>query len=112
MPEKLTSEIATDAETITETVTLGGTTYEIEVEDITLGELNELEERERSGEATYLELIADMWDGYLLTPDVAPTDVPRSRVRAITRGMYRAWGAADSDIDAAMEELETPDEGN
>jgi hypothetical protein len=112
MPEKLTAEKATECETFVATVELDGTEYEIEVRDVTLGELDDLEQREEKGDLSEFEFLRILLDDYLVTPDIDSSEAPRRKVELLTDAMFRAWGGEGSELDEAMEELETPDEGN
>lgn len=108
MTERLTADKARERSTVIETIEIEGTEYEIEVKDITLGELNTFEKRERGGEPEK-DIMDDIFEEYLVEPDLDSTDdVPRRKLEAIIDGMYRAWGATDEDIQVAMEEMQTP----
>lgn len=112
MAEKLTAEVARKRDILTATVELDGTEYEIDVKDITRGELENLEKMEQEADSE-LEVVDHIFEEYLVTPDIDTIDdMGRTRIEAIAEGMYRAWGATDEDIDAAMEELRSEQKGN
>lgn len=106
--EFLTEEIASEHATVVETVELprGDETeeYKIEVKEAGVEEIARFEEREQSG-ADETELVQELFDEYLVTPENLDAGALGNRtLQAILRGIFRAWGASESDIDEALEE--------
>lgn len=104
----LTNEIAHEGATIVETVEIPDgdemAEYDIEVKEAPIEKITEFEEREESGEDTE-DLAQEVFDDYLVQPDGLDVSKLGSRtLDAIMRGIFRAWGASDSDIDAALED--------
>lgn len=105
MSEYLTPEIAEQKRTITETVTVetgdGAEEYKVDYYEATLEEAAELEAREQSGEAEEA-LMQEAINEYVAKPDLEAGNLPMSTLQAIMRGMYRAWGLGEDDIDEML----------
>jgi len=103
----LTAEIAEQKRTITETVTVetgdGTEEYKVDYYEATLEEAAELEAREQSGEDEQ-SLMQEAINEYVAKPDLEAGNLPMSRLQAIMRGMYRAWGIAEDDIDEMLDD--------
>jgi len=104
MTEYLTSEIAEEKQTIAETVEINGDEYRVDYKEATLDEAAELEQREEAGEDER-ELFEDAIGDYVAKPATLDVgNLPMSTLQALMRGMYRAWGIADDDIDEMLED--------
>ena len=102
--EYLTSEIAEEKQTITETVKINGEEYKVDYQEATLDEAAELEQREQAGEDER-DLFEDAINDYVAKPDDLDVgSLPMSTLQNLMRGMYRAWGIADDDIDEMLED--------
>lgn len=99
-----------DRQTLSETIRgPDGEAYRLEVREPTIGEIERLERREQDGDLSEIDVVRELWDRYLVAPDLDPDDVGVSWVETITTGMYRAFGGGD-EIEAALDELAV--EGN
>lgn len=106
--EFLTQEIASESATVVETVELPrgeeSKDVKIEVKEADIEEIERFEEREEAGESE-TGLVQEVFDEYLIRPSSLNANNLGSKTRAvILRGIFRAWGAADSDIDEALED--------
>jgi len=100
----LTAEIAESKTTMTETVEMGGDEYKVDYNEATLDEAAELEQREESGEDER-QLFEDAINDYVAKPaDLDVGNLPMSTLQALMRGMYRAWGISEGEIDEMIED--------
>jgi len=93
-------------DTVDETVELpDGTTGKLEVKEATLGEMEQFESAEANGEAES-DLVQEVFDDFIVRPDLDATEMSATRVEAVMRGVYRAWGAEESEIDELLDDRE------
>lgn len=85
--------------------------HPIEIRDITEAELEKLEERAAGDPEAEAEVIKEAIDEYLVEPDVPAADIPMNKRQRVWFAMQLAWSGAE-DIQAAMEELQIPGQGN
>jgi len=97
-------------DTLRGTFEIGGEEYPLEVQEPTLGELDELE-ADLGEEAGEEELIRELIDRYLVRPEVDADDTGISKLRPLFEGMQAAFQGGDvfDDAEAAMP---LDDEGN
>lgn len=103
----LSSDDIHGRDTVTETVELpDGTSGRIEVEEATLGEMEQFESAEANGEAES-DLVQQVFDDFVVRPgDLDAAEMSAPRVEAIMRAVYRAWGAAEGEIDELLADRE------
>jgi len=101
----LTAEIAEERAVITETVEMpNGDEYLVDIKEATLDEITEFEDREGSGEDE-LELMREAVGEYIVKPaGLNAGAMGRRKLEPIMEAMFRAWGAAESDIDEALDD--------
>ena len=108
MTEKLTSELATETGVISEVIEVptedGVVEREVDYREASLEEAAELEAREEGGEDE-MALMREAVDEYVATPsDLNVKELGLPTLEALMRGMYRAWGLAEDDIDEMLDD--------
>jgi len=83
----------------------------IEVREITEAELEAIEEKSQQGPADEAEAIREAINEYLVEPGVDAADIPMGKRSKLFLYMNLAWSGA-SEMEAAMEQLDLPDQGN
>ena len=96
-------------EKLEDTFEVNGQEYPLEVQEPTLGELEDLED-DLGEDADEEELIQEMIDRYLLMPEVDPAEMGVSKLRPLFEGMQAAFQGGDT-FEAAEAEMPL-DEGN
>jgi len=108
-----TADWLTDADdTIEETIPRDdGADLDIEVKEITEAELEAIEEKSQQGPADEAEAVKRAINEYLVSPDVEAEAIPMGKRSKLFLFMNVAWSGA-SELEATMEELNVPNEGN
>lgn len=101
--------LLTDRATFEGTVQIDGATIPIEVDEPTLGELEEIEAG-LPDDAEEVDVAREMIDKYLERPDIEATTLGITRALALFAGLQQTWQQADAFQDAKAE-MELP-EGN
>lgn len=96
-------------ETLRGTFEVGEETYPLEIQEPTLGELDELE-AELDPEAGEEELIRELTDRYLVRPEIDSAETGISKLRPLFEGMQDAFQGGDVFDDA--EDAMPLNEGN
>jgi len=92
---------ATERDTLTHVIAgPDGNQYEIVVTEPTLDELEDLERAEASGELSETEAERQLWDEYLVEPDLDYGAVGTSWVQPVTTGIMEAFMGGDDLEDA------------
>lgn len=100
MSEFLDTDTAYSTATTVQEIELNGEAAKIEVADATIEQIEELEEKEANGDLTEDELIQQVFDEYLVRPEgLNAKKMPTSKMQAVMKGILKAWGVAEGDLD-------------